>query len=204
MLYTSSYNLCDEFKLYSEISDETIALIQQKFSWVTDKTSYVGVSSLQYNEVLQENIYTGILPGAQCKTLFSDEVIMGERVFCMDSATSFISAFKLPEIDTTLTWLPSFCKVLFKVKNYKEYGLPYPALADNYESYIFSGNDAQVEAAFDLSELRGTYDTYYRATVVNNQPVKVDRYVVNEENSIFVFDLQYLKLAKRLKRTDLL
>lgn len=204
MLYTSSYNLCDEFKLYSEISDETIALIQQKFSWVTDKTSYVGINSLEYKEVIQENTYTGLLPGEQCKTLFGDEVIVSERVFCMDSATSFITGFKLPEVDTALSWLPSFCKVLFKANNYKEYGLLYPALADSYETYIFSGNAAQVETAFNLSELRGSYDTYYRATVVNNQPVKIDRYAVNQENSIFVFDLQYLKLAKRLKRTDLL
>jgi hypothetical protein len=204
MLYTSTTNLCDEFKLYSEISDETFAPIQQKFSWVTDKTSYVGVSSLQYNEVLQENIYTSILPGAQCQTLFSDDVIMAERVFCMDSATSFVSGFKLPDEGIVLSWLPSFCKLLFKAKNYKEYGLPYPALADSYETYIFSGNPEQVEVAFNLSELRGSYDTYYRATVVNNQPVKIDRYAVNQENSIFIFDLQYLKLAKRLKRTDLL
>ena len=204
MLYNSTINLYDEFKLYSEISDETIALIQQKFSWVTDKTSYVGVNSLQYNEVLQENTYTGLLPGAQCKTLFNDEVIVSERVFCMDSATSFVSGFKLPDEGTALTWLPSFCKLLFKAKNYKEYGLAYPALADSYESYIFSGNPEQVESTFNLSELRGTYDTYYRATVVNNQPVKIDRYAVNQENSIFIFDLQYLKLAKRLKRVDLL
>lgn len=204
MLNSSNDNLCDEFKMYSQIPDETIALIQQKFTWVTDKTSYVGITSLQYKEVVRENTYTGILPGAQCKALFNDEVIMSERVFCMEGATSFVTGFKLPDPNITVTWLPSFCKLLFIAKNYKEYGLPYPELADGYETYVFSGDPAQIESAFSLSELRGGYDTYYRATVAGNQPVTIERYAVNQENSIFVFDLQYLKLAKRLKRTDLL
>jgi hypothetical protein len=121
----------------------------------------------------------------------------------MDSATSYITAFKLPEIGSSLAWLPSSGKFLFKAKNYKEYGLPYPELADTYETYIFSGDCAQIENTFQLSELRGIYDTYYQAIVVNNEPVKIDRYCLNQENSLFNFDFQYLMLTKRLKRTDL-
>jgi hypothetical protein len=205
MLYNSTINLCDYFKIYGEISDETIAVIKEKFNWVTDKTSYIAIiSSLQYNEILQQDTYTGILPSQQCKTLFNDEVIMAERIFCMNSATSFITGFKLPEENLTLTWLPSFCKILFKAKNYKEFGLAYPTAADSYETYIFHGNPEQVESTFELSELRGSYDTYYRATIIDNQPVKIDRYAVNEEATIFNFDLQHLILAKRLKRIDLL
>jgi hypothetical protein len=186
---------------YNEQPDEVYIELQKSFPWV-QRTDFFAISSPVFHTVLQENVISGMLPNPMTKVLFGDTAYLSARKFCMTSITSFLRKYSLSEPHPS--WLPSFCKSLFKGTNHEEYGRPYPPLANTFEDYYFSGDPEQVEAHFNLEVKRGAYETWYGATLVNGEVVRVKQYCYDTQQLFSDWDVAYLIQVKREGRTDLL
>ena len=181
--------------------DNIYETLKTSFPWV-NKEDYYALSEPIFHSVLQEDVITAYLPHTAVVNLFGPNAFIGARKFCMASKTSFLRKYELE--DTQPSWLPDFCKVLVKGSNDQEYGRPYPPLASTFEDYYFGGNPEQVEAYFNLGVKRGAYETWYAATVVNGEVLRVKQYCYDEQQSFSDWDVLHMIQAKRLGRRDLI
>jgi hypothetical protein len=204
------YYINDDAKFVAPATSEEEAQIYTKlkvdFPWVTEN-DYFAIANPIFNYILQEDVITGYLPYAEVLNLYSENPqtipAFATRNFCLASKTSFLTKICLAELPEP-TWVPEFCSILFKGTNDEEYGKPYPPLASTYTEYYFSGNPEQVETHFNLPQRRGTYETFYKALVVNDIVVKVKQYCYDEQGSLSDWDLFKVIHARRIGRTDLL
>jgi hypothetical protein len=186
---------------YEQQPEELYVKLQESFPWV-QRTDFFAISSPVYHPVLKEEVITGMLPYAMTKVLFGNTAYLSAKKFCMTSITSYIRKYALPE--SNLSWLPTFCKAIAKGTNHEEYGRPYPALANTFEEYYFGGDPEQVEAYFNLEVKRGAYETWYGATLVNGEVVRVKQYCYDTQQVFSDWDIGYLIQVKREGRKDLL
>lgn len=192
-------------QVYDPNSNEGQALFSQltsKFPWVNIH-EYFGISSATGHEVLGEPVITCNIHQAMVREISSGQNLIASRKFCMNSATSFIRLYGL-FTDQKPAWMPPSVKVMCKGVNLPEINRFFPALADSFHDLYFSGDPDEVEAAFSLPRLRGEYETFYGATVVDGQPVRVKQYLYNEQAGFSDWDVVFYLHCKMAGRLDLL
>lgn len=187
---------------YEHQPEELWAQLQAAFPWVK-KEQYFSISEAAVHEVLNEPVITCNIPFPQCSTLAGADAAMAARKFCMDSKTSFLRVYTLPT-GPNPDWMPPNTNLMLVGKNYAEFGRPFNEVASTFEDYYFGGNPATVEAHFNLPERRGTYDTWYGATVVNGQVVRVKQYCYEQQSTFSDWEVVFIQLCKRHGRLDLL
>lgn len=182
--------------------DELYALLQEKFPWAR-KEQYFSISDPSFHEVLGEPVITCNLPYPASNVLAGADATMVARKFCMDSGTSFLRVYKLPT-EANPAWLPAECNMMMVGENFEELGRPFNSLAKTFQDYYFGGNPDLVEARFNLPNRRGTYDTWYGATVVNGEVVRVKQYCYEEQSEFSDWEVAFIGFCKRHNRLDLL
>jgi hypothetical protein len=114
----------------------------------------------------------------------------------MESKTSFLRGYNL-YIGSGESWLPSESTILFEATNIKEFGRPYPELADSFKEYYFRGIPEVVEAHFNLPAHRGDYDTFYGASVIDNKVSRIKQYVYDSQTVGSDWDVVWLSQRKQ-------
>jgi len=183
-------------------AEEVFKKLKETFSWFKkDSYIYGDTIIISSHDILQEpELISLIIPYNGSIPLFG-KPCYATRKFCLSTKTSFLKSYEL--LNTRPSWMPEFCKPLFIGTNHEEFNRPYPALANTFTDYYFSGNSDQVEEYFDLPHNIGTYDTYYGATVVANEPVRIKQYVFNNTDSGYAdWDVIYFLLNKKQQNTQ--
>lgn len=176
--------------------------LQEKFPWVRP-AEYFSISAPSVHEVLNEPVITCNLPYPQCAILAGSDAAMAARKFCMDSATSFLRIYRLPT-EANPSWMPAEANLMGVGENYEEFGRPFNPLCKTFKDYYFGGNPDVIEAHFNLERRRGSYDTWYGATVVDGQVVRVKQYCYDEQSAFSDWEVAFIGLCKRHDRLDLL
>lgn len=187
---------------HTEQPDALYALLQEKFPWVK-KLESSSISEPAMHEVLGEPVITCNLPYPTSAILGGPDAAMAARKFCMDSGTSFLRLYKLPA-EPNPSWMPQDTNLMMVGENYEEFGRPFNPVAKTFKDYYFSGNPDVVEAHFNLPYRRGAYDTYYGATVVDGQVVRVKQYCYDAQSEFSDWDVAFITFCKRHNRPDLL
>jgi len=180
-------------------AEEIYTKLKKSFPWFKkDDYAYTDIIIISNHSILQEpELISFMLPYAAGKPLFGKPCYTS-RKFCMTTKTSFVK--KYDQLTTKPSWMPEFCKPLFISTNHEEFNRPYPELANTFSDYYFSGDPDKVEKYFDLPYNRGTYDTYYAATIVNDKIAQIKQYVFNNSESNFAnWDVIYFLLNKNNK-----
>lgn len=178
----------------------SISQLVKVFPWVK-ADDYFSVSTPAFHELLGEPVITCCLPLAATHAMAGKEYALGNRKFCMGSKTSFLRLYRVFDGEVP-TWLPPSARVLFIGDNHAEYGRPFNDRASQFHDLYFSGDCAQIEAAFNLPKRRGAYETMYGITVLNGQPARVKQYVYDEQGGFSDWDVVWLMHAKRLGKLD--
>lgn len=178
------------------------AQLQAKFPWVRPE-QYFSISEPAFHEILQEPVVTCNLPFPQCNALAGESAGLVSRKFCMDSGTSFLRVYKLP-VGPAPDWMPAGSNVLAIGENFEELGRPFNPVCKTFVDYYFGGNPEVVEAHFNLPQRRGTYDTWYAATVVDGQVVRVKQYCYDAQSVFSDWEVAFIQACKRQNRLDLL
>lgn len=181
-----------------ELWDQLLA----KFPWV-NQNEYFSISEPSFHEVMQEPVITCNVPWPQSEVLCGPTAALAARKFCMDSVTSYLRIYRLPEGDRPV-WMPADAKWFAYGKNFEEFGKPFNPICQTFEDYYFGGNPEVIEPHFNLPQRRGAYDTYYGATVVNGQVVRVKQYCYEEQGVFSDWEVAYIALCKRYGRLDML
>jgi hypothetical protein len=148
--------------------------LKQKFSGV-DLSRLSLISSPAYNEVLKQNVISTFLweddvPGL---TVDGMKLIARSRKFCLESGGNYDRLYVFSPSSESYKFLPSSCKVLAKsVNTHASSSLKLPEFLDIY----FRGDHAEVQQKFGLPPRLGAERTYYGATLVNNDVVRVKQY----------------------------
>lgn len=187
---------------YDSQPDELYATLQAEFPWAR-KEDYFSISIPSYHDILDEEVVTCCLPLQQTHELIGLKAALTARKFCMQSKTSFLRSYELYEGERP-AWLPEGANLLGWGVNHEEYGRPFPEKARTFVDWYFGGDPALMESAFNLPEKRGAYETWYGATTVNGEVVRVKQYCYSEQNTFSDWDVGYMVLCKKLGRTDLL
>lgn len=187
---------------YADQPDELYALLQEKFPWAK-KEHCSSISEASMHEVLGEPVITCNLPYPSSAILGGPDAAMAARKFCMDSCTSFLRLYSLPT-EANLSWVPAGANMMMVGRNFEEFGRPFNPVAKTFVDYYFSGNPELIEQHFNLPVRRGAYDTYYGATVVNGQVVRVKQYCYEQQSEFSDWDVTFIALCKRHNRLDLL
>lgn len=166
------------------------------FPWAK-QADYFSVSSPAHHEVLNDTVVTCCLPLAATQQMVGKDYALGNRKFCLQGRTSFLRLYRVFDGEVP-AWLPPSAKILFIGDNHAEYGRPFPEKANTFHDLYFSGDCAEIEAAFKLPERRGAYETFYGITVVDGQPARVKQYVYDDQGGFSDWDVVWLMHAKRL------
>ena len=181
---------------------ELYAQLQEKFPWVRPE-HYFSISEPALHEVLGEPVITCNLPYPQSAILAGPDAAMAARKFCMDSGTSFLRVYTLP-VGPKPDWLPEEANLLLVGENFEEFGRPFNAQSKTFKDYYFGGSPDVIEAHFDLPKRRGAYDTWYGATVVDGQVIRVKQYCYETQSAFSDWEVAFIGLCKRHNRQDLL
>lgn len=181
---------------------ELYAQLHEKFPWVK-QSECSSISEASMHEVLGEPVITCNLPYPTSAILGGPDAAMAARKFCMNSGTSFLRLYKLPT-ELNPGWMPAGANMMMVGANYEEFGRPFNPIAKTFTDYYFSGNPDLIEAHFNLTNRRGSYDTYYGATVVDGQVVRVKQYCYDAQTEFSDWDVTFIALCKRHNRLDLL
>ena len=73
--------------------------------------------------------------------------------------------------------------------------------AKSFKDYYFGGDPEVIEAHFNLPQRRGSYDTWYGATVVGDQVVRVKQYCYDQQSVFSDWEVAYIALSKRINGT---
>lgn len=181
---------------------ELYAQLQEKFPWVKP-VEYFSISEPSMHEVLGEPVITCNLPYPTSAILGGPDAAMAARKFCMDSSTSFLRLYKLPT-GPNPDWMPADANMMMVGDNYEEFGRPFNPVCKTFKDYYFGGNPDVIEAHFNLPNRRGSYDTWYGATVVDGQVVRVKQYCYEAQSEFSDWEVTFIGLCKRHNRLDLL
>lgn len=187
---------------YADQPAELYALLQEKFPWVK-KEQCSSISEPAMHEVLAEPVITCNLPYPTSAILGGPDAAMAARKFCMDTGTSFLRLYKLPS-EPNPVWMPAGANMMMVGQNFEEFGRPFNPLAKTFVDYYFGGNPEVIEAHFNLPNRRGSYDTWYGATVVGDQVVRVKQYCYDAQSEFSDWEITFIALCKRHDRLDLL
>ena len=187
---------------YADQPAELYALLQEKFPWVK-KEQCSSISEPAMHEVLAEPVITCNLPYPTSTILGGPDAAMAARKFCMDTGTSFLRLYKLPS-EPNPVWMPAGANMMMVGQNFEEFGRPFNPLAKTFVDYYFGGNPEVIEAHFSLPNRRGSYDTWYGATVVGDQVVRVKQYCYDAQSEFSDWEVTFIALCKRHDRLDLL
>lgn len=187
---------------YADQPAELYTLLQEKFPWVK-KEQCSSISEPAMHEVLAEPVITCNLPYPTSAILGGPDAAMAARKFCMDSGTSFLRLYKLPS-EPNPVWMPAGANMLMVGQNFEEFGRPFNPVAKTFVDYYFGGNPEVIEAHFNLPNRRGSYDTWYGATVVGDQVVRVKQYCYDAQSEFSDWEVTFIALCKRHDRLDLL
>lgn len=178
---------------------ELYAMLQEKFPWVRQE-NYFSISEPSYHEVLEEPVITCNLPYPAPKRLVGDHAAMVARKFCMNSLTSFMRVYTLSDGAKPI-WMPESASWLGVGENFEEFGRPFNQKAKSFKDYYFGGDPEVIEAHFNLPQRRGSYDTWYGATVVGDQVVRVKQYCYDQQSVFSDWEVAYIALSKRINGT---
>lgn len=187
---------------YADQPAELYTLLQEKFPWVK-KEQCSSISEPAMHEVLAEPVITCNLPYPTSAILGGPDAAMAARKFCMDSQTSFLRLYKLPSKPNPM-WMPAGANMMMVGQNFEEFGRPFNPVAKTFVDYYFGGNPDVIEAHFNLPNRRGSYDTWYGATVVGGQVVRVKQYCYEAQSEFSDWEVTFIGLCKRHDRLDLL
>ena len=187
---------------YGSQPDELYDSLKESFPWVI-KGEYFSISIPAYHDVLEEEVVTCCLPLKQSHVLVGERAALTSRKFCMQSKTSFLRSYELWEGERP-TWLPEGATLFGCGINLEEFGRPFPEKAKTFMDWYFGGDPATIEAAFNLPEKRGAYETWYGVTTVNGEVVRVKQYCYADQNTFSDWEVGYMVHCKKLGREDLL
>ena len=187
---------------YDAQPSELYAQLQEKFPWVKQEHCF-SISEPSMHEVLEEPVITCNLPYPTSAILGGPDAAMAARKFCMDSGTSFLRLYRLPT-EPNPEWMPAQANLMLVGENFEEFGRPFNPKAKTFKDYYFGGNPEVIETHFNLPNRRGAYDTWYGATVVNGQVVRVKQYCYEEQSAFSDWEVVFIGLCKRHNRLDLL
>jgi hypothetical protein len=171
-----------------------LAQVQAEFSWANYDGTFA-VSTPVTHEVLDEPVVTFVLNKAVTTFLVGEAYPLSARKFCMTSKKSFLKRYGL-WTEAAPSYLPTGCTPMFKATNVAEYNRPAPDDIDGFYDCYFSGDPATVEAHFELTERRGTYDTFYGVTLENGAVARVKQYVYNSSTMFSNWDVVHLMHTK--------
>jgi len=166
-------------------------IIAEKFP-DEDQTDFSGMSSDLYHSVIQEKIITVIKYSDKQPLLRCSEghIICTSRKYCLTSNKFFDKRYVL--CDETHPLLPTECRVVARSYN-KVYDADF-ILPEHYDLY-FTGDPLYVEAEFNLPHKVGERSTWYGATIVGTDIVRVKQYVYEHESFLCDWD-RVLKVTK--------
>jgi hypothetical protein len=187
-----------ERTMYDVFSAEAAAIISDvkaAFSWASADGAFA-ISTPVTHEVLANPVVTLVLSQPVTKLLVGEAYPLSARKFCMTSKKSYLKAYRL-WTETSPSYLPAGCTVMFKGENRVEYNRPAPSNIDTFYDCYFKGDPATVESHFSLPERRGTHDTFYGLTVVDGAVARVKQYVYNSSTKFSDWDVVHLLYTKR-------
>lgn len=194
-VYYSGDNTRQMSNTGANLACESVSVLVKLFPWFRE-SDYYSISTPAFHEVLGERVITCCLPLQATDKLVGVGYALGNRKFCLDTQTSFLRLYKIFNGETP-AWLPPSAKVLFIGENRAEFGRAHNDKADTFHDIYFSGNEAEIEAAFGLPERRGKYETYYGATVKDGQPARVKQYLYDEQGGFSDWDVIWMMHAKK-------
>jgi len=187
---------------FTEQPSDLYAELQAVFPWAR-REQYFSISEPSFHEVLQERVITCNLPYPQCELIAGADAGLAARKFCMDSQTSFLRVYKLPT-GPAPSWMPEGVTVMAIGENYEEFGRPFNPVAKTFTDFYFGGNPDVIEPHFNLERRRGSYDTWYGATVVDGSVVRVKQYCYESQGVFSDWEVLFMTVCKRHDRLDLL
>lgn len=185
--------------LYDAMSTEgrdIVASVQAAFPWAKADGAFAVSTSIEH-EILAEPVITFMLSHPVTELLVGAGVPLSSRKFCMTSKTSFIRAYKV-WTGSNPAYLPSGCTPMFKGENLEEYSRSAPSSISTFEDCYFKGDPATVESHFNLPERRGTHDTFYGVTAIDEVVSRVKQYTYNANTRFSNWDVLHLLFTKML------
>lgn len=201
-VYFSGSNSRTMFDRETDAAAEVFVGLLKVFPWARLE-DYFSVSSPVYHEVLRDQVVTCCLPTTWTRRAIGPECILGTRKFCLEGATSFLRLYKIFE-KAKPEWMPQSAQILFEGTNHAELMRPAPTSIDGFSDLYFKGNADEIEAAFDLPQKRGAYETFYGATVVNGQLARIKQYVYDTQGGFSDWDVVWMMACKHQSKQHLL
>lgn len=185
--------------MYDSRSPEALIIFEQVkaiFPWAKLDDCFA-ISTPVQHEVLDDLVVSMCLGAPVTRALVGKNYVLSNRKFLLNKAKSFLRVYPAWKGEAP-TWMPAGCTPLFKGENLAEYGRPAPeGLEDFYDCY-FRGDPVTVETHFGLNTKRGSYETFYGATVANNEVVRVKQYVYDDQTRFSDWDVVHLMHLKQL------
>ena len=182
-------------------ADAVFDTLRAAFSWVR-MDDYFSVTAPAAHEILNEPVITAYMPTAQNAMLGENFVMSPARKFCMTSTTSFVRGYSV-YTGPKPAWATPSSRILFVGTNHVELGRPAPEHLDEFVEYYVRAEPAEFEAAFNLPERRGAYETFYGVTVRNGEVSRVKQYVYDSQGGFSDWDVIHMMACKRIGRLDL-
>ncbi len=186
--------------MHDTASSEALAIlatVQESFPWATS-TGAFAISTAIAHEVLNEPVVTFTLDRQITRLLIGEQYPLSTRKFCMTTGTSYLKRYAL-WAEAAPSYLPTGCTPMFKADNLVEYNRPAPDGIDTFYDCYFKGDPATVEAHFDLTERRGSHDTFYGLTIEGGEVARVKQYVYNSSTMFSDWDVVHLMYTKRAR-----
>jgi len=171
-----------QFYFCETAPESVISIMNEKFPEVN--LNDIGlISSPAYHNIVGENIISCFLKDDLPNGFVVNgvNVVSRSRKFCLNSCKCFDKCYKAIE-NETFNFMPEFAEILgVSYQTNIQEGLTIP---DFYDIY-FWGDPELIENYFNLPIKRGSYDTYYSVTVLNNEVIRKKQYCYDEEASVF-------------------
>jgi len=175
---------------------EILTAVQEVFPWANFDGTFA-VSTAVTHEVLDEPVVTFVLNKKITEFLVGEPYPLSARKFCMTSGTSYLKRYAL-WTEAAPSYLPADCTPMFKATNVAEYNRPAPDDVDDFYDCYFKGDPSTVENHFDLTERRGSHDTFYGLTIEGSAVARVKQYVYNSPTMFSDWDVVHLMYTKRI------
>ena len=174
-----------------------LTAVQATFAWANYDGTFA-VSTAVTHEVLDEPVVTFVLNKKVTDFLVGEPYPLSARKFCMTSGTSYLKRYAL-WAGAAPSYLPTGCTPMFKATNVAEYSRPAPDDIDDFYDCYFKGDPASVETHFNLTERRGSHDTFYGLTIEGGEVARVKQYVYNSSTMFSDWDVVHLMYTKRAR-----
>jgi hypothetical protein len=182
--------------VFSAEAIATIAKVKEVFPWSNSDGAFA-VSTPMAHELLGEPVVTFTLARRVTIFLLGGAYPLSARKFCMTSGTSYLKRYAL-WTEAAPSYLPPGCTAMFKGDNLVEYNRPAPPNIDTFYDCYFKGDPATVESHFNLTERRGTHDTFYGLTIAEGEVTRVKQYVYDSNTRFSDWDVVHFMYTKML------